>query len=89
MFGNKGNQTLAILGPGGIGKSQLTLEFAYRTRHRDNSYSVFWVDASDLDALYQAYQSIAEKLHIPGWNDEKVDAKELVKAHLSREDVGP
>jgi hypothetical protein len=39
--------TLVIVGPGGTGKSQLTLEIAHRTRQNNRNYSVFWIDASD------------------------------------------
>jgi hypothetical protein len=44
--------TLAIVGPGGTGKSQLALEVAHRTRQNNKSCLVFWVDASDKDSLY-------------------------------------
>src|SRR5689334_22228704 len=60
----RGEQTtrLAIVGPGGTGKSQLALELAYRTKQTKKNCSVFWVDASDMDSLYQSYASIAQKL---------------------------
>jgi Cdc6-like AAA superfamily ATPase len=44
--------TLAIVGPGGTGKSQLALEVAQRTRQNNKSCSVFWIDASNKDSLY-------------------------------------
>ena len=43
--------TLAIVGPGGTGKSQLALEAAYRTRQNNTNCSIFWIDASDKDNL--------------------------------------
>jgi hypothetical protein len=45
--------------------------------------SVFWVDASDKDSLYQSYASIAQKLSVLGWDDEKADVKLLVKRCLA------
>jgi hypothetical protein len=84
LFNNKQTTTLAILGPGGTGKSQLALELAYRTRQKNKNCSVFWIDASDRDSLHQSYASIAQKLDIPGWDDEKTDIKQLVKLHLER-----
>ncbi|KAF2022483.1 hypothetical protein EK21DRAFT_83286 [Setomelanomma holmii] len=82
LFNDRQTTTFAVLGPGGTGKSPLALELAYRTRQKNKNCSVFWVDASDIDSLYQSYASIAQKLDIPGWDDEKTDVKQLVKLHL-------
>ncbi|KAF2726855.1 HET-domain-containing protein, partial [Polyplosphaeria fusca] len=78
-------KTIAIVGPPGTGKSQLVLEIAHRTRQRNKDCSVFWIDASDTDSLYRSYEGIAQKLSIPGWDDEKADSRQLVRAYLSRE----
>ncbi|KAF1967610.1 kinesin light chain [Bimuria novae-zelandiae CBS 107.79] len=84
LFGGKQTTMIAITGPGGTGKSQLALELAYQTRQLIKNCSVFWIDASDIDSIYQSYASIAQKLDVPGWDDEKADIKQLVKQHLSR-----
>ncbi|KAF2181417.1 kinesin light chain 3 [Zopfia rhizophila CBS 207.26] len=84
LFGGKQTTMMAITGPGGTGKSQLALELAYKTKQKSKSCSVFWIDASDMNSLHQGYWSIAQKLDVPGWDDEKVDVKQLVKHHLSR-----
>jgi tetratricopeptide (TPR) repeat protein len=73
---------MAVVGPAGTGKSQLALEVAHRTRKRNKDCCVFWIDASDADRLDQSYESIAEKLRIPGWDEEKADSRQLVKAYL-------
>ncbi|USP76210.1 kinesin light chain 3 [Curvularia clavata] len=71
--------TLAIVGPGGVGKSQLALEAAYRTKQSRRSCSVFWIDASDIDSLYRSYAIVAQKLSIPGFEDDQADTKQVAK----------
>jgi len=80
---------MAIVGLGGIGKTQLALELAYRTRAKYWNCSVFWISATDMDSLHQAYRDIAQQLRIPGWDEEKADVKKLVQAHLSQADTRP
>ncbi|KAH8689219.1 hypothetical protein GQ44DRAFT_637694, partial [Phaeosphaeriaceae sp. PMI808] len=67
--------TLAIVGPGGTGKSQLALEVAYRTRQDNKDCSVFWIDASDKGSPYQSYARVAQKLSISGWDNDQADVK--------------
>ncbi|KAF2832234.1 HET-domain-containing protein [Ophiobolus disseminans] len=83
LFKHNQATIMAIVGPPGTGKSQLALEVAHRTRLRNKDCSVFWIDASDIDSLYRSYESVAQKLSIPGWDDEKADSRQLVKAYLS------
>jgi tetratricopeptide (TPR) repeat protein len=80
LFSNEQTTTtLAIVRPGGTGKTQLALEVAHRTRQNNKSCSVFWMDASDKDSLYQSYASVAQKLNVPGWDDDQADMKQLAK----------
>ena len=79
---------MALTGPGGIGKTQLALELAYRAREELKSCLVFWISASDRESVYQSFTHIARRLNIPGWDDEKADVKKLVQLHLSQESVG-
>jgi tetratricopeptide (TPR) repeat protein len=71
--------TLSIVGPGGTGKSQLALEVTHRTRLSNKDCSVFWMDASDIDSLSQSYASVAQRLSVPGCNDDQADIKQVVK----------
>ncbi|CAN9172419.1 unnamed protein product [Alternaria alternata] len=80
LFSNEHTTTtLAIVGPGGTGKSQLALEVAHRTRQNNKNCSVFWMDASDKDGLCQSYANVAQKLNVLGWDDDQADMKQLVK----------
>ncbi|PWY81718.1 TPR-like protein [Aspergillus sclerotioniger CBS 115572] len=78
-------QRTAIVGLGGIGKTQIALESAYRLR---KYCSVFWVPAVDAMTFEKAYREIGEKLGIPGINNGKNDVKRLVKDALSRDSFG-
>ena len=81
LFSNKqSTTTLAIVGPGGTGKSQLALEVAHRARQHNIDCAVFWIDASYKDSLYQSYASVAQKLSISGWNNSDLaDMKQVTK----------
>jgi tetratricopeptide (TPR) repeat protein len=59
-------QTQAISGLGGIGKTQLAIEYAYRHR-RDYRY-VFWVLADTHETLNAAYSQLAHLLNLPAKN---------------------
>jgi hypothetical protein len=80
LFSNDQTTTaLAIVGLGGTGKSQLALEVAHRAGLNNKDCSVFWMDATDIDSLYRSYASVAQKLSIPGYDDDQVDIKLIVK----------
>ncbi|KAE8390298.1 nucleoside phosphorylase domain-containing protein [Aspergillus alliaceus] len=77
---------VAIYGLGGIGKTQIALELAYRMRNRDPECSIFWVTCTSYESVEQAYMSIASKL---GMADIKpAEVKEKIKAYLSQESAG-
>ncbi|PYI09493.1 TPR-like protein [Aspergillus sclerotiicarbonarius CBS 121057] len=78
-------QRTAIVGLGGVGKTQIALESAYRLRKH---CSVFWVPAVDATSFEKAYREIGEKLGVHGINDGKADVKPLVKDALNRDSSG-
>ncbi|EXK81073.1 hypothetical protein FOQG_14415 [Fusarium oxysporum f. sp. raphani 54005] len=81
-------QRTAIQGLGGIGKTQIALEVAFRLRDADPSCSVFWVPAVDATTFENAYRDIGQRLGVAGLDDDKADVKTLVQAAISREDTG-
>ncbi|KAI1113675.1 hypothetical protein F5Y14DRAFT_417451 [Nemania sp. NC0429] len=80
-----GCQRTAVEGLGGVGKTQIALEAAYRVR---DVCSVFWVPAFDLTSFENAYREIGQLLQLPDINNEKEDVKSLVKRGLSHQDAG-
>ncbi|KAL6154046.1 hypothetical protein ACJBU6_07334 [Exserohilum turcicum] len=75
---------LAIVGPSGIGKSQLALEVAHRTLEKYKHCSVFWIDASGKDSLDQSYVSVAQKLGVPGCDGDQADIEQIVKRCIAK-----
>ncbi|KFZ13479.1 hypothetical protein V501_03685, partial [Pseudogymnoascus sp. VKM F-4519 (FW-2642)] len=77
-----------LVGLGGVGKSQIAIEFSYRLRVRDPQVWVFWVYASTAERFEQAYRSVATELELPGADDPKTDVLGLVSRWLSNVDNG-
>jgi tetratricopeptide (TPR) repeat protein len=56
-------QPQAISGLGGIGKTQIAVEYAYR--HRDEYYDVVWVNAATRETIITSFLDLAETLKLP------------------------
>ncbi|KAH7116236.1 hypothetical protein B0J11DRAFT_443923 [Dendryphion nanum] len=69
---------MALVGLGGIGKSQLAIEHAYRTRERSPETWVFWVFASNAARFEQSYRDIADQLKLSGRRDPQTNIFQLV-----------
>ncbi|KAI1439328.1 hypothetical protein F5Y02DRAFT_143448, partial [Annulohypoxylon stygium] len=78
----------ALEGLGGIGKTQIALEAAYRVRDKHPDCSVFWVPAVDATSFENAYRDIGRRLGVKGIDDDKADIKTLIKVALSDEGTG-
>ena len=81
-------ERVAVVGLGGVGKTQVVLEFAYRKRENSPNCSVFWIPAVSSTTFEQAYLQIGQLLQIPGLTKKRVDVKQLVKTRLSEESTG-
>ncbi|KAG9762710.1 hypothetical protein KCU73_g1786, partial [Aureobasidium melanogenum] len=80
---------VALVGLGGIGKSQIAIEYAYRLRARTPGTSIFWLRAGNITSFETDYAYIATKLRLPGCDDPKVNQSQLVFEWLASESSGP
>ncbi|KAL4978738.1 purine and uridine phosphorylase [Aspergillus desertorum] len=81
-----GPRRVAIAGLGGVGKTQVALELAYRIRDRDTEYSVFWVPCTSHAMVEQSFPKIAQMI---GLGDMKpAEVKEQIQTYLSSERAG-
>ncbi|XWW96507.1 hypothetical protein V2A60_004482 [Cordyceps javanica] len=87
LFAKEQPSKIALFGLGGVGKTQVALELAYRTREKYTQCSVIWIPTNNTARLRQAYIDAAEKLGIDV-TDEKSDVKKLVQRHLSQDSAG-
>ncbi|KAL3483809.1 nucleoside phosphorylase domain-containing protein [Aspergillus germanicus] len=77
-----GSRKLAIAGLGGVGKTQIALELAYRMRDREPECSIFWIPCTSYEAIEQAYLSIAQLVGLHGM--EPAEVKERVQSYFSQ-----
>ncbi|KAN0087167.1 putative kinesin [Elaphomyces granulatus] len=78
---------IAITGLGGAGKTQIALEIAYQIRDKKPEFSIFWIPATSVEKIEQAYMDIGERLRLQ--DVKPADMKKAVKSHLSSEKTGP
>lgn len=86
MFREAVSKKAAIAGLGGMGKTQIALELAYRVREKYPECSIFWIPSTSLESVEQAYMTIS---HMLGIQDVKpAEVKSKVQTHLSQDNVG-
>ncbi|PVH69231.1 hypothetical protein DL98DRAFT_554516 [Cadophora sp. DSE1049] len=78
----------ALVGLGGVGKSQLAIEYAYRTRDRSPETWVFWAHASNAARFEQSFRDIADRVKIPGRQSPTANIFQLVHDWLCDEKNG-
>lgn len=63
LSGN-GHRRVAIYGLGGVGKSQIAIEFAYQYHQHQGECAIFWIHASNEDRFRHSYSQIARACNI-------------------------
>lgn len=72
-------QPQAIKGLGGIGKTQIAVEYAYRAREQGRYIYTFWINAAGEEAIITSFTAVAELLPAFPEKEQKDQAK-LVEA---------
>ncbi|RKK91207.1 hypothetical protein BFJ68_g16260 [Fusarium oxysporum] len=85
---DEGRRKAALVGLGGIGKTQIALQLAYWIKEKKQDYSVFWVLALSRASFEQACMQIMDACDIPTTNNNKADAVESVRQYLSSKGAG-
>ncbi|KAI9771284.1 MAG: hypothetical protein M1840_002254 [Geoglossum simile] len=79
---------VALVGLGGVGKSQIAIEYAYQVRDESPTTWVFWVHAGTRARFEEGYRRIAETTRMEGWDNPKADVLRLVRSWLCDESNG-
>ncbi|GAB1199721.1 hypothetical protein APSETT444_009078 [Aspergillus pseudonomiae] len=85
---NKDCQKVSLSGLGGIGKTQVALQFAYSVKEDCPEYSIFWVQALSMETFELSCREIAGALGIRQGQEGGEDLKILVRQRLSAKTAG-
>ncbi|KAF4433445.1 Kinesin light chain [Fusarium acutatum] len=89
LFTDPNGQRVALVGLGGVGKTQIALQLAHLVKKEDQadrSYSVIWMPALSMGSFEQACTKIISEFGIQRANEE--NPKETFKRFLSSEKAG-
>ncbi|KAF2718075.1 HET-domain-containing protein [Polychaeton citri CBS 116435] len=79
---------VALVGLGGVGKSQLAIEYAHQLRQQSPQTWMFWVHASNTARFEQSMRDVANQLGIDERQDPDVDYLQLLQNWLRNESKG-
>ncbi|PLN78803.1 nucleoside phosphorylase domain-containing protein [Aspergillus taichungensis] len=76
----------AISGLGGVGKTQIVINLAYKIHDQAPQRSIFWIQATSVDAVEKSFADIGHAVGLPNTTPDNIKAD--VKAYLSSERAG-
>ncbi|KAK4205840.1 P-loop containing nucleoside triphosphate hydrolase protein, partial [Rhypophila decipiens] len=79
---------VSLVGLGGVGKSQLAIECAYRVAAEQTDRWIFWIHAGTQARVEEGFRTIADTIKLPRRNQPKADIPQLVYSWLSNEQNG-
>ncbi|SPO02479.1 uncharacterized protein DNG_05152 [Cephalotrichum gorgonifer] len=79
---------VALVGLGGVGKSQLAIEFAHQIVEAQGNIWIFWIHAGKRARVEEGFRTIADTVKLAGRNRPKADIPLLVQNWLSNERNG-
>lgn len=90
MLFRENRERVAVVGLGGMGKTQIALEMAYQVQNGEvdgvaERYSVFWVQAQSMATFHKTAGELVRLLNIPHGSD---NPKEALQTYLSSEAAG-
>ncbi|KAF5488814.1 Protein SERAC1 [Colletotrichum fructicola] len=83
VFG--GRSRACLYGLGGVGKTQIALQYVYWLHETRPDFSIFWVHASSEARFRQSFEDIAEECDIPGRHAPSVNVLSLVQTWLQQQ----
>ncbi|KAL8635112.1 MAG: hypothetical protein Q9228_007366 [Teloschistes exilis] len=72
----------ALVGLGGVGKSQIAIEYAYQVQEESPTTWVFWIHAGTRARFEEGYRRIVQATKMDGWDNPKADILSLVRSWL-------
>ncbi|KAL2885340.1 putative acyl transferase acyl hydrolase lysophospholipase [Ceratocystis lukuohia] len=86
LFAQSGFQQVALIGLGGMGKTQIALKLAYWVKETKPEYSIFWLTGANISNFDNACKKLVEELKIKTPDNE--DSKILMKDYLESKKSG-
>ncbi|KAI1362820.1 hypothetical protein F5Y08DRAFT_259123 [Xylaria arbuscula] len=86
LFGDENSRRVVLVGPGGVGKTQVALEVAYWTKDHQPDYSILWIPTRSINTINQACTEIAKQLSIQ--IDYEKGLRESLRQHLNSKNAG-
>ncbi|KAJ5532209.1 hypothetical protein N7494_008761 [Penicillium frequentans] len=79
---------IALVGLGGVGKTQLAIEYAHRLRQQSAETWVFWIHASNKARCEESLCDLADRVKIPGRQVHNINIFQLVGNWLQDGKIG-